>query len=143
MGPVNLKQELSRRIDSLENDAVEMLEALITFPSVQGEEECVQDFILSAFRRRGLAAASVAIEDSITQDPEYTFCGRSASYRDRCNVVIARKGGVSGRSLILNAHSDFVPAREWSDAFRPKAADGRVFGRGACDDTGQIAVQGI
>ena len=135
MGPVNLKQELSRRIDSLENDAVEMLEALITFPSVQGEEEGVQDFIL--------AAASVAIEDSITQDPEYTFCGRSASYRDRCNVVIARKGGVSGRSLILNAHSDVVPAREWSDAFRPKAADGRVFGRGACDDTGQIAVQGI
>ena len=135
MGPVNLKQELSRRIDSLENDAVEMLEALITFPSVQGEEECVQDFILSA--------ASVAIEDSITQDPEYTFCGRSASYRDRCNVVIARKGGVSGRSLILNAHSDVVPAREWSDAFRPKAADGRVFGRGACDDKGQIAVQGI
>ena len=58
---MNLKQELSRRIDSFENDAVEMLEALIAFPSVQGEEKGVQDFILSDFRKLGLAAASAAI----------------------------------------------------------------------------------
>jgi acetylornithine deacetylase len=137
---VNLKQELNRKIDSLSNAAVEMLSALIAFPSVQGEEKGAQDFILSSFRGSGLSAEGVAIEEAIGLDPEYTFCDQPVSYRDRCNVVIARKGGASGRSLILNAHSDVVPAQEWSDAFRPKVTGGRVVGRGACDDKGQIAV---
>lgn len=96
-GAVSLKQELARKIDSLEKGAVELLSSLIAFPSVPGEEKGVQDFVFSSFKGLGLSAANVAIAEAITQDPEYTFCDHLLSYGDRCNVVIARKGGGSGR----------------------------------------------
>jgi acetylornithine deacetylase len=137
---VNLIQELRGKINSFEDEAVQLLASLIAFPSVQGEEKGVQEFLLSAFRGRGLAAQPVAIDESIVLDADYTSCDRPIGYRDRYNVIVERDGGFAGRSLILNAHSDVVPAREWSDAFRPTIAAGRVVGRGACDDKGQIAV---
>lgn len=59
-----------------------------------------------------------------------------ADGRENCVGVLRGRGG--GRSLILNGHVDVVPAQpaaEWTggDAFSGRVADGRIWGRGACD----------
>ena len=59
---------------------------------------------------------------------------------DRANVIAAI-GNEQGKSLIYNGHIDVVPAGEgWSsDPFTAKIADGKVYGRGACDMKGGVA----
>ncbi len=57
-------------------------------------------------------------------------------------VLVGRRSG-HGRSLILNGHYDVVPpglVENWSQPpFEGAVADGRVYGRGACDMKGGFA----
>ncbi len=57
-------------------------------------------------------------------------------------IVVGRRAG-RGRSLLLNVHYDVVPAgveTNWSHPpFEGVVADGKVFGRGACDMKGGFA----
>lgn len=70
--------------------------------------------------------------------------GFSVTYDDidrgRCNVVAALDNG-SGPAFAFNTHIDVVPAGDgWSgDAFRLREAEGRLYGRGACDAKGSLA----
>ena len=55
------------------------------------------------------------------------------------NYVIAADFGPAPRKLDILAHLDVVPAGEgWTvtDPFTPKIVDGRIYGRGTCDDKG-------
>lgn len=58
----------------------------------------------------------------------------------RANVVGVLRNG-AGPTLAFNSHLDVVPAGEgWSfDPFALTEADGRLYGRGACDAKGPIA----
>ena len=58
----------------------------------------------------------------------------------RVNLV-ARLANGSGPVFALNTHMDVVPAGEgWSsDPFRLREAEGRLYGRGACDCKGPLA----
>lgn len=57
----------------------------------------------------------------------------------RFNVVAAIKGSGNQR-LLFDAHTDTVPAENVEgDPFSGAVRDGRVFGRGACDDKGALA----
>ena len=64
----------------------------------------------------------------------------SAYKPDRINVV-ARLVNGPGPVFALNTHMDVVPAGEgWStDPFRLHEADGKLYGRGACDCKGPLA----
>lgn len=42
-------------------------------------------------------------------------------------------------SLLLEAHMDTVPLEPMPGALQPRVADGRVYGRGACDTKGSLA----
>lgn len=61
----------------------------------------------------------------------------------RDDVVGVLSGTGGGRSLILNGHVDVVPAgdpRLWPyDPWAGEVADGRIWGRGACDMKGGLA----
>jgi acetylornithine deacetylase len=57
----------------------------------------------------------------------------------RPSVVGVLRGSGGGRSLMLNAHMDTVGAGGMASAFTPRVADGRVYGRGACDMKASLA----
>ena len=108
-------------------------------PSVSGVgEEDVQYVIRDKFSQFGNASL-VPVPDTIKQDPEYTFAERELDYSKRKNVVLELPSEGQGKSLIINSHSDVVPAENWADAFNPQEKDGIIYGRGACDAKGQIA----
>lgn len=64
------------------------------------------------------------------------------NYDGRPNLVGTWRGAGGGRSLILNAHIDTVtvePRTAWTrDPFGAEIADGRLYGRGACDMKGGL-----
>src|SRR5262245_58084159 len=57
----------------------------------------------------------------------------------RANVVAIARGTGGGRSLMLNAHLDTVGVAGMESPHEPRIADGRLYGRGACDTKGALA----
>lgn len=56
------------------------------------------------------------------------------------NLLIEVPGNDKARSRLMESHMDTVPADDWLDrAFHPRYDDGRLIGRGACDDKGPLA----
>jgi len=59
---------------------------------------------------------------------------------DRPNVYCTLKGSGGGYSLMLNGHTDTVPAYEMEiPPFEPQVRDGLLYGRGTVDMKGQVA----
>ncbi len=59
--------------------------------------------------------------------------------KNRPNVIAVIHGSENGRSLMLNGHTDTVPAYDMDiDPFRPKVNKGRLYGRGALDMKGGL-----
>lgn len=65
--------------------------------------------------------------------------GREDVEPGRPNVWGTLKGRGDGPSVMLAAHMDTVGIEDCPDALVPHVADGKVFGRGACDMKGAIA----
>jgi len=57
----------------------------------------------------------------------------------RNNVWAKLAGSGDGPSLMLAGHIDTVGVEHYPDAFEPREANGRVYGRGACDMKGAFA----
>jgi len=130
--------EIEKIIEESLNEAKEFLKDLISIESISGAgEEKIQKFIYEKFKKFG-ECKLVEIDESIKNDPEYTFSDKNCDYSLRKNLVL-EIGKNEGNVLILNTHSDTVPASNWEKAFFPEEKDGYIFGRGACDAKGQIA----
>ncbi len=132
---------LQQVVADLLPEARQFLCDMIRFPSTPGQEHQVMVHIERQLQRiPGLQVQRVPMHDTITQDPDYSDPVQDIKYDGRFNLRVVRPGTGGGRKLIINAHSDVVPASEGQvDAFDPKVTDDVVFGRGACDDKGQIA----
>ena len=129
-----------------EHPIAELLRKMISYPSTIGNENELLDFLADSFAAMGTEVAKVPFLKTIVEDADYTSLdGATAQridYAHKYNIVAARAGrGGGGKSVILQAHADVVEAESrWQDAFVGVVADGKVHGRGACDDKGQIAV---
>ena len=108
------------------DEIIELAECLISIPSHEhtpGKEKMVAEFI-------------------------YDFCGSQGlevSYQQvkgvRKNVLAVLKGRGNGNSLMLNGHLDTVPPGKMTiDPYREGVHDGYVWGRGAADMKGGLAV---
>ena len=64
-----------------------------------------------------------------------------APLADRPNVVGVLPGTGSGRSLMLNAHTDTVGVEDMQSPFTPRIESGRMYGRGTQDMKGSLAAQ--
>ncbi len=107
---------------------LDYLKQLVSFPSVSSESNtAITDVIEDWLRELGFETERVESTDA-----------RSVS---KSNVVARRGSG--DRGLAWFAHSDVVPADDWSHSdagpWVPVLADGRVYARGACDMKGSLA----
>lgn len=107
-----------------EDEALELLRELIRIPSENppGREVEKARFLQEFFGRHGLEAKLDEVAPG------------------RPNVVV-EFGAEAGPILVLCGHIDTVPAGEgWTfDPFGAEIADGRVYGRGACDMLAGVA----
>jgi acetylornithine deacetylase len=120
---------------------VDVLRSLVRCPSVTGEEDAAQELVARRLRDLG-AEVDVWSVDAEALRPLPGFPGARIP-TSRRNVVGTLRGAASGPTLILNGHIDTVtPGAEerWSHPpFGGEVADGKLYGRGACDMKGGLA----
>ena len=132
------RTEIASAVEVYRGQAVAWLCDLIRFPSVQGHEAEAQAYVLRTMRELGLEAEPRPIPETLVEDSEYSFSDDRQPYEGRPNVVGRLESAGGGRSIILQSHTDVVPAANWDEAFQPRIEGDRVIGRGACDAKGQI-----
>jgi len=133
----NLREQIVESVKAGFAEQIEFTKALVRFESLRGAEQAIQDFVFRSYREYGLALDRFGIDRRrIEAHP-----GASKYSRDHSDapiiVGIHRPQQESGRSLILQAHVDVVPAGPahlWSQPpFEPKIEGDWMFGRGAAD----------
>jgi acetylornithine deacetylase len=132
---------IRKTIDRHLPEAESFLCDIMRFPSTPGLEHDLMLYLNQAFGGLDLSTEQVALSDDLKSDPDYSTPIEGISYDGRFNLRLVRTGSGGGRTLLLNAHTDVVPpSQEMTDPWNPRVADGVVYGRGACDDKGQVAV---
>jgi len=122
-------------------DTQKFLCELIRFESTPGNEHAAMLYCETEFAKLGVTVDRVPLSDAIKKDPDYSTPVPDIKSAGRFNLRLVRTGRGGGRKLLFNAHTDVVPASEgMPDAYRPRVENGVVFGRGACDDKGQVAL---
>lgn len=116
--------------------ARDVLCRLIAFRSTPGEEAGVQAYLAEVLSDSGFSPAAAPVEETIVDDPDYTPVPGHRGYQDRPNIILELAGAGGGRSVIVNTHTDVVPAP--AAMFAATVQDGIVRGRGACDAKGQV-----
>lgn len=93
------------------------------------------------FSGLGVETRRIPLSNALKSDPDYSDPVPDINYDGRFNLRVVRKGAGGGRKLIVNAHTDVVPPSEGMDRpYEPRLENGVLFGRGACDDKGQVAL---
>ena len=122
-------------------EIIEYLRSLIAIPTqaVPGENyDKIANYVGEKLGRVGFETAMYDAPDDYMKTSGRDLLGLEGP---RTNLVATlRRGG--GPTLHLNAHSDTVPVTPegWTvDPFKGTIKDGRVYGRGACDDKGELA----
>ena len=137
-----IEENVIASIGRLASDYEAFLQELVRIPSPAGHEGPAQQRVARQMRDLGL------IVDVFDVDPHRlstlaSFNQTTLSYENRPCVVGRLPGGGGGRSLMLNAHIDTVPVDAepaWTySPYSAVIADGRLYGRGACDDKAGVA----
>ncbi len=106
----------------LQETVVSLCQQLVRAPSVSGDEKRAAEIAARAIHELGY--------DQVSTDEYGT-------------VVGVRRGIAPGPTLLFDAHLDVVAAtdmEQWRHApFGGEISDGRLWGRGACDDKGPLA----
>jgi len=131
---MELRARLHRRVEGARDDLVALTQDLIRFPTINPPGEAYTP--CAEYLGRRLAAHGFDVRyirgEGTPGDSER---------HPRTNVVARREGRVPGAVVHFNGHIDVVEAGAgWThDPFVGTLADGKVFGRGACDMKGGIA----
>jgi acetylornithine deacetylase len=128
-------------VDRQRPTIVEALQKLVRIPSQTGDEGAVQEAVARMMRGHGLDV-DVWEPDAEALAPHAESVTLTPGFGGRPNVVGVQRGRGGGRSLILNGHIDTVEIgdpKAWSrDPLGGEVADGRLYGRGACDMKGGV-----
>ncbi len=127
-------------LNGYKEDVKNFLATIIKYPSTVNNEVELINFLENFFKDLGYNVERHPIPFALSYDKEFTKYPEFKSFKDRDNLVLKIKGTGEGRSIIINAHMDVVPAGNWDNAFNPEIKGDLVYGRGAVDDKGQIAV---
>ena len=125
----------------LEGEMTEFLSKLVSIDSRSSYEGPAMEWLYEQFVDIADECEKIPVPEDIVNDPNYAFRMGDQPYEGRPNIRVVVKGDGSGKSVLMNAHSDVVPPSSGQERpFDPYVEDGVMFGRGTCDDKGQIAV---
>ena len=131
---------INHNSDAYLPETVDFLKQLIRFPSLSGKEKEVIQFMYQTFCPLADEVDLIPLSDELLQDPEYSSPIPGIKYEGRHYLRLKIQGTGSGRSIIFNAHADVVPpSSQKTNQYEPYQKNGAIYGRGACDDKGQIA----
>ena len=121
-------------IAARQDDLVALTQDLIRFPTINPPGDAYQpcaEYLGERLRRRGFEVTYVRAEGTPGDSDTYP----------RINVIARREGARPGPCVHFNGHIDVVePGQGWTlDPFAGVVADGKVWGRGACDMKGGLA----
>ena len=135
----SLAPDVSAAVERRREELVELVRELVACRSEN--PKLLEDLERAEAGRQGEAGCQDRIAErlaelGLTVDRFEALAGRE-------DVVGRLAGSGGGRSLILNGHVDVVPAGDptaWThDPWAGEVADGRIWGRGACDMKGGLA----
>ena len=92
-----------------------------SYPGIPNQEMKVAKYIKSVFDAEDIECHIDELDDG------------------RANVIAVLKGKGTGRSLMLNGHTDTVPPYDMENACDPWIEDGIMHGRGTADMKGELA----
>jgi len=127
-------EQFSRAVENRRDQLVDLTRSLIRFPTINPPGDAYRpcaEFIARYMHGLGFQCQLLTAEG----EP-----GHSKLY-PRTNVICRREGKRAGATVHFNGHIDVVETGQgWSvDPFVGVVADGKVFGRGACDMKGGLA----
>jgi succinyl-diaminopimelate desuccinylase len=127
-------ESIFKMIEARRDEMVALAQELIRFPTVNPPGEAYQpcaEFIGRRLGARGFAVEYVRASGSPGDTDRYP----------RVNVVARRAGDAKGPCVHFNGHIDVVQTGAgWTvDPFAAQVADGKIYGRGACDMKGGLA----
>jgi acetylornithine deacetylase len=134
-------------LEALERDRASMfqlLSDLVRSPSLGGsdDEVAIQHTLAELLAGEGLEVDLWPLDlNLLSRDPD--FPGVEVDRQAAWGLVGRLPGSASAKSLMFNAHVDVVPLgnlEDWTRAapFSGEIADGRLYGRGACDMKGGL-----
>jgi acetylornithine deacetylase len=136
-----MKEKIQEIINNLLPETQDFLCDIMKYPSTSGQEHELMRFLAQAFDEMGLEVKKVPMSDEIVNDPDYCDPVPAIKYDGRFNLSISKNGTAQGRKLLFNAHTDVVPPSEGMlNPWEPRIDGGDIYGRGACDDKGQVAL---
>ena len=136
----SLAADVSAAVGRRREELVELVRELVACRSEN--PKLLDDLERAEAGRQGEASCQDRIGERLTELGMAIDRFEALPGRDDVVGRLAGSGG-GGRSLILNGHVDVVPAGDptaWPhDPWAGKVADGRIWGRGACDMKGGLA----
>jgi acetylornithine deacetylase len=130
----DLAAAILHSVDELFDDQLDFLARTVRCRSLRGHEAGIQTLIEAELQGRGWNVRRIPTLADM-DDPR--FSPGAIDYSGSWNLLAERGRPGDGRSLILNAHVDVVPAgpeNDWADTpFSGKIVDGWMYGRGAGD----------
>ena len=134
-----MRGEVSRRIEAHRDDLVRITQELVQIPSVNlpGDYEEMSRKMLALYRAEGLEPLVATATDEEIRALNLT-CPRP-------NIIAMSKGTGGGPVFCLDAHMDVVAIGDESSwtypPFGGEIHDGRIYGRGAEDTKGHLAIE--
>jgi acetylornithine deacetylase len=136
-----MRAKIQKAVAKYLPETVNFLCDIISYPSTSGQEHELMLFLEKKLASPRLKIERITMSDAIIDDQDYCDPVPDIKYDGRFNLRVSRNGKGNGRKLLFNAHTDVVPPSEgMTHAWKPQFESGIVYGRGACDDKGQIAL---
>lgn len=129
-------------INEHREEMIASLKELIESPSADGQDTKAQEIVKRELEKLGFKTKSFRMDDRVKNCPDY--CEPDIVYADGAyNLAGIRKGNKFGRSLMIFAHIDTESENyfgTFDDPYSAEEKDGKIYGLGAADDKGGIAM---
>ena len=123
-------------------EMIDTLKELIESPSADGGDTKAQEIVKRELEKAGFSTSSFRMDERVKECPDY--CEPDIVYTDGAyNLAGIRKGNGLEKSLMLFAHIDTESETyfgTFEDPYLTEEKDGRIYGLGAADDKGGIAM---